>query len=220
MSTAAQKRGYRLRRKQEAEQLSQDRSPSVPDFGPIIEAIQRLANEVAVLRSEIAVLTAVLKEKGPYKPKKEIKDSDFSGSNEPTKSAPNGANDLAKELFDSVVSYLAGFGISEDRARSQTGKWRQQMGDDGKLLGIVIAAKKAHIIEPVAYITAAVQSARKSPGQYELPRNSKAAKSNEPRPCDIIEAGREGPPPFSEYDDWCESLATRREAELASRNPQ
>lgn len=50
--------------------------------------------------------------------------------------------DPLKALFDFGVSVLTASGIKEPQARSLIGKWRKELGDDAKLMGLFVTAKK------------------------------------------------------------------------------
>jgi hypothetical protein len=66
-------------------------------------------------------------------------------------------SDSTKALFDFGVSVLTGSGQSEKDARSIIGKWRKNLNDDGKLMGLLITAKNQSAVEPVAYIAKALE---------------------------------------------------------------
>lgn len=68
----------------------------------------------------------------------------------------NGADDPVKAMFDTGVSILTKTGNSEQKARSMIGKWRKQLKDDGKLLGLLVAAGRDPKVEPIGYITKAI----------------------------------------------------------------
>lgn len=68
----------------------------------------------------------------------------------------NGTDDPVKALFDLGVATLAAGGTSERQARSLVGKWRKDIGDDTRLLGLFMDARKQSAVEPVAWLTKAV----------------------------------------------------------------
>jgi hypothetical protein len=84
------------------------------------------------------------------------KRSSISVSNE---TAPNGASDLTKEMFDAAVRILTGNGIPERKARSLIGKCRSQLGNAGAL-DLLLSVAKQGAVEPIAYITKALNRAR------------------------------------------------------------
>jgi hypothetical protein len=69
-------------------------------------------------------------------------------------------HDLLKTMFDAGVELLTKTGTPARQARSLVGKWRKQLGDDGKLMALIVGARNA--VEPVAYVTAALKRGQKS----------------------------------------------------------
>lgn len=83
----------------------------------------------------------------------------------------NGTDDPIKALFDLGVSVLASGGTGDKQARSLVGKWRKELGDDTKLVGLFMAARKESTVEPVAWLTKAVagELSRKRFGSGYIP---------------------------------------------------
>lgn len=77
--------------------------------------------------------------------------------------APNGGLDPAKELFDTTIRLLGGAGVREREARTLTGKWRKEVGNDGTLLGIIASVSIKRPVDPVAYIQATIREAKPQP---------------------------------------------------------
>jgi hypothetical protein len=90
----------------------------------------------------------------------------FSQASEPSynhqrtiKDANAVETDPNKLLFGNCRLYLEGHGLSTDKARSLLGKWKQDLADDTPILvGLVEQAKSTGVADPVAWITAAVQT--------------------------------------------------------------
>lgn len=61
--------------------------------------------------------------------------------------------DPAGELFDRAVQYLGRKGVSERSARSFVGRLRKS-NDDETIFSAFLAASDAHVVDPVAWITA------------------------------------------------------------------
>lgn len=61
------------------------------------------------------------------------------------------AETLAKQVWDSGVSYLTACGLQERQARSIIGKWRKGRGD-GDVLKIISHCQANGISDPVAYV--------------------------------------------------------------------
>ncbi len=61
------------------------------------------------------------------------------------------ADTLAKQVWDSGVSYLKACGLQERQARSVIGKWRKGRGD-GDVLKIISHCQANGISDPVAYV--------------------------------------------------------------------
>lgn len=75
---------------------------------------------------------------------------------DPPSRRANGQNDPVKALFDLGVSILSAGGTSERQARSLVGKWRKELSDDERLVGLFLQARKQSAVEPVAWLTRAV----------------------------------------------------------------
>jgi hypothetical protein len=67
-------------------------------------------------------------------------------------------DDPVKALWDFGISVLTAAGETEKRARDMIGKWRKDLRDDGRLLALLMAAKKNHAMAPVAYVQKAIGS--------------------------------------------------------------
>lgn len=73
---------------------------------------------------------------------------------------PNGTADPVKALFDFGVAVLTDARVPERQARSEIGKWRKALRDDGKLMALFVSARQNHAVEPVAYLERSVATAR------------------------------------------------------------
>lgn len=80
-------------------------------------------------------------------------------SDQPARPA-NGRSDPVKALFDFGVGVLTGAGTPERQARSEIGKWRKHLKDDGRLMALLVDAQKNHAVEPLAYLEKSVATAR------------------------------------------------------------
>jgi uncharacterized protein YdaU (DUF1376 family) len=67
--------------------------------------------------------------------------------------------DPVKLLFDAGVAVLTAAKVSEKQARSLVGKWRKEIADDGKLMALLTEAGERHAVDPVAWLTKAVENA-------------------------------------------------------------
>lgn len=81
---------------------------------------------------------------------------DRDKDSEPNGSGVSATIDPLKALFDAGVTLLTQAGKTEQHARSLLGKWRKSLNDDGRLMALLVSAGKAHAVEPVAYIEAAI----------------------------------------------------------------
>lgn len=84
--------------------------------------------------------------------KKERIQEDSDSSNEES-------GDLAKMIFDAAIRIITRAGVPEKSARSHAGRWRQALRDDGRLIAILLAAERQSPIDPVGYISKAVNNA-------------------------------------------------------------
>ena len=73
---------------------------------------------------------------------------------------PNGSSDPVKALFDFGVAVLTDARVPERQARSEIGKWRKTLRDDGRLMALFVSARQNHAVEPLAYLEKAVATAR------------------------------------------------------------
>jgi hypothetical protein len=156
MSTAAHSKAFRKRKVTKSD---------VTFSVTLMEIIQELRAENSSLRVTLASLTVTVSELkqqlslGILSKKEEGSDSYGLSSESPPESAPNGAQDLVKVIFDTVIRYLGRYGQTELRARTLAGKWRKTLHDDGRLIAIILSAEKNQPVDPVGYLSAAVQDA-------------------------------------------------------------
>ncbi len=172
MSSAAHSRAYRLRRKQDAE-------ISISDRGVIQEFMNMSASQDKEMERKIKELYNIVAEQD--KIIKELVDIvekhrfifatgvDYSGEKIFRKNRRRRRyieeyqenTGVAKELIDITLNYLASYGCQERYARSLIGKWRKQLGDDYKLLSLILITEQKNIEEPIGYISKAVENASK-----------------------------------------------------------
>lgn len=69
------------------------------------------------------------------------------------------ADDPVKAVFDAGVRILTSRGIPEKQARSEVGKHRKTLHDDGRLLAILLSVERNNAVEPLAYLEQAVRRA-------------------------------------------------------------
>jgi hypothetical protein len=68
-------------------------------------------------------------------------------------------DDLSKQMFHHLTSYLTSTGVPDRQARSVIGKWRSDLGgDEHRLIKIATDAQRRGVSEPVGYITKAVNN--------------------------------------------------------------
>lgn len=93
-------------------------------------------------------------------PENALKGSEEKGSKS---SVPNGTGtavpivDSTKALFDAGIVVLANSGTTERHARSMIGKWRKDLADDEKLIGLFVTASKAHKVDALAWLEKSVK---------------------------------------------------------------
>lgn len=74
------------------------------------------------------------------------------------------AVDFAKALFERGVGFLGRHGTAEKQARALIGRWRKEH-DDREVFDAFAACSKAGAVDPVPWITAALQGKGKTNGQ-------------------------------------------------------
>ena len=75
--------------------------------------------------------------------------------------APTAAasGDLTKTMFDQGIAYLTGTGVKSDQqARALLGKWKKALGSDGSLIELLATAQRQGVVEPVGWMTKAIQA--------------------------------------------------------------
>jgi uncharacterized protein YdaU (DUF1376 family) len=89
---------------------------------------------------------------------REGKDKGKGYSSDPKGSgSPAPPHDPVKALFDIGVLLLTSSGTPESHARSLIGKWRKALADDERLMALIVVASKDHKVDPIGYLTKAVQ---------------------------------------------------------------
>ena len=74
------------------------------------------------------------------------------------------------------LSILTAAGCTERQARGLVGKWRKELhGDDSKLLSLFLAAQAKSVVDPAAYISAAVSNSAGAAAPRELSAAEKRA---------------------------------------------
>lgn len=66
---------------------------------------------------------------------------------------------IVAQVFDLGVRILTRRGTPERNARAMIGKFRKSLHDDGRLLGILFSVDRENPVDPIAYLTKAVQRA-------------------------------------------------------------
>jgi uncharacterized protein YdaU (DUF1376 family) len=79
---------------------------------------------------------------------------------------PPKTTDPLKALWDFGISILTEAGSSEKAAREMLGKWRSVLGDDPKLMGLLVAAKKQRAFAPIPYIQKIIENERRPRAGY------------------------------------------------------
>ena len=80
--------------------------------------------------------------------------------------SPPKTTDPVKALWDFGISILIETGSSEKAAREMLGKWRSVLGDDPKLMGLLVAAKNQRALAPIPYIQKIIENERRPRAGY------------------------------------------------------
>jgi len=103
-------------------------------------------------------------------PSSEPKGSDAGASRPPSEEGKPKIS-TTKAVIDFGIALLTSAGQTEKSARDMIGKWRKDLKDDVKLMGLLVSAREQDAAEPIAYVTKAVRN--------ELARASEAARQHE-----------------------------------------
>jgi hypothetical protein len=66
------------------------------------------------------------------------------------------ADPVKKALFEAGLLLLGKLQLPEDRARRLIGRWCKQVHDDHRLLGLILDARRADPVEPIAYMASLI----------------------------------------------------------------
>lgn len=72
---------------------------------------------------------------------------------------PAPADDPVKAVFDIGLRLMTTRGIPEKQARALVGRYRKELGDDGRLIAILLSVEKENPVDPVGYLAKAMQRA-------------------------------------------------------------